>query len=74
MWLFNSRRRFIVGRDDQRVFRRAHILAGDFADAFLPVADLMYPALAVEIADSLAHFAPRKLLHGFFQTPGLSAG
>src|SRR5208337_1167372 len=59
--------RFIVGRDDERVFRRAHILAGYLADALAAVADLVYPALAVEIGDCFLYFAPRKLAHGFFE-------
>src|ERR1039458_7207837 len=37
--------RFIVGRDDERILRLAHILAGDLRDAFRAVADLMHPAL-----------------------------
>jgi len=36
---------FVVGRDNQRTLRLSHILAGDFRDAVLPVADLMHPAL-----------------------------
>ena len=53
---------FIVGRDYQRVLRRTDILAGNLRDTLLPVADLMHPALSVEIADGIAHLAPRKLL------------
>jgi hypothetical protein len=36
---------FVIGRDNQRALRVSNILTGDFSDAFLPVADLMHPAL-----------------------------
>src|SRR6185437_13153646 len=49
--------RGIIRRHNQCPIRRAYVFAGDFAYAFLPVADLMHATLAVEIADGLAHFA-----------------
>ena len=65
---------FIVGRDNKRILRLAHVLAGYLADALVAVHDLMHPALAVEIGDGFFHFAARKLLHGNLSAPGLSAG
>src|ERR1035437_10146421 len=58
---------FIVGRDDKRILRLAHILARYLADALAAVLDSLPPALAVEFGDCFFHFAPRKLLHGSFQ-------
>jgi hypothetical protein len=59
---------FIVGRNDECVRRRAHILKGDFADALVAVGDLMHPALLVKIADSLPNLTPRKLLDNLLQS------
>jgi len=67
MWLLISRRLSLSGETTKVRSGEAHILAGYLRDALLTVADLMDTALLIEIADSHAHLATRKLLDGFLQ-------
>ena len=67
MWPLISRRDSLSGettnvRSGERTYSRAISPMRS-----VPVSDLMHAALAVEIADGLAHFATRKLLHGLFE-------
>ena len=65
--LIDFRARQIVGRNDQRTFRRFGILARDGRDALLMPFHFMHAALPVKAIDGRANLTTRQLLNSLLQ-------